>query len=180
MLKKILSGLALAVVVFLIYVSLMPSHYLIKRDILISAKPEAIFPYLVSMKKADQWMPWKDADPEVKNTYEGPDSGLGAISRWESNGRMGFGQAEVVEVIENQRVKTKISYTKPMQFTQESEFNLTAGTEGVVMTWTASGESPFVNRLICALGIMNMDKYVGGEFEKGLKKLKILSEASTK
>lgn len=177
--KKLFAGLAALVVLFLIYVALIPAHYVITRSVVIQAKPEAVFPYLISMKKADEWMPWKDSDPEMKSTYKGTDSGIGAISSWESTGRMGVGQAEVVEVLENQKVKTKITYTKPMQFTQDSEFLLSNSSEGVVMTWNASGESPYINRLICALGIMNMDKYVGGEFEKGLKKLKALVETKS-
>ena len=176
MIKKILVGLGLVLAVFVIIAARKPEEYLIKRDVTINAKPESIFRYLVSMKNADSWMPWKEHDPQVNNTYSGPEEGVGAISSWESPGQMGTGKAEVVSVIPNQSVKTKITYTKPMEMSQDSEFILTPMGEGTQMTWTVSGKQPFIARLICTLTFMNMDKYVGGMFEKGLNKLKTLAE----
>lgn len=48
-------------------------------------------------------------------TYSGPEEGVGAVSSWESPGQMGTGRAEVVESNLNQNVKTKITFTKPME-----------------------------------------------------------------
>lgn len=44
------------------------------------------------------------------------------------------------------------------------------------MTWSVKGKSPFIARVMCALSFMNMDKYVGGMFEKGLLRLKNMVE----
>jgi hypothetical protein len=122
------------------------------------------------------WMPWKETDPKVQMTYSGPEEGVGSISSWESPGQMGTGKAEVVGVVANQSVKTKITYTKPMQMSQDSEFVLTPVGETTQMTWKVSGKQPFIGRLMCTLTFMNMDQYVGGMFEKGLNKLKTLAE----
>ncbi len=121
-------------------------------------------------------MPWKETDPKVQMTYSGPEEGVGSISSWESPGQMGTGKAEVVGVVANQSVKTKITYTKPMQMSQDSEFVLTPVGETTQMTWKVSGKQPFIGRLMCTLTFMNMDQYVGGMFEKGLNKLKTLAE----
>mgnify|MGYP001559079165 CR=1 FL=1 len=176
MIKKILAGLWAILAIFVIIAALKPEDYLIKRDILINAKPEIIFPLLASTKNADSWMPWKEHDPQVKNTYSGPEEGIGAISSWESPGQMGTGSAEIVEVTQNQSVKTKITYTKPMEMNQDSEFILTPEGESTKMTWIVTGKQPFFARLMCTLMFMNMDKYVGGMFEQGLNKLKTLTE----
>lgn len=176
MIKKILLGLGFILLVFVFIAALKPEDYLIKREVMINAKPEAVFPFLVSMKNADTWMPWKEQDPQVTNTYSGPEEGIGAISSWDSPGQMGTGKAEVVGVILNQSVKTKITYTKPMEMRQDSEFILAPNGDSTQMTWTVSGKQPFIARLMCTLMFMNMDKYVGGMFENGLNKLKLIVE----
>ncbi len=44
------------------------------------------------------------------------------------------------------------------------------------MTWKVDGQNNFVGRLMCIF--MNMDKMVGGMFEKGLAKLKTTVEGA--
>lgn len=176
MIKKILAGLGLILTVFIVITALKPAEYLIKREVMINAKPEAVFPFLISMKNADTWMPWKELDPQVQNTYSGPEEGMGSISSWDSPGQMGTGKAEVVGAIPNQSVKIKITYTKPMEMNQDSEFILTPMGDATQMTWTVTGNQAFFARLMCTVMFMNMDKYVGGMFEKGLNKLKITVE----
>ncbi len=176
MIKKILIGLGLVFTLLVIIAAVKPEDYLIKRELTINAKPEAIFPFLVNTQKTDMWMPWKETDPDVKMTYSGPEEGVGSISSWESPGPMGTGKAEIVGAAPNQSVKTKITYTKPMEMTQESEFIITPMGESSQMTWQVSGKQPFFARLMCTLMFMDMDKYVGGMFEKGLSKLKSITE----
>lgn len=176
MIKKILVGLGIILAIFVVIAAFKPEDYLIKRSIMIKASADVIYPYLVSMKKADTWMPWNDLDPNVKTTYLGPEEGNGAISSWVSTGDMGTGQAEIVEVVPNQLVKTKITYTKPMEMSQDSEFILEPQGESTQMTWSVTGKQPFIARLMCTMLFMNMDKYVGGMFEQGLNKLKLIVE----
>ncbi len=176
MLKKILMGLGLVLAVFATIAALKPEDYVIQREVTIKAKPEVIFRYLVSMKQADEWMPWKESDPQVKVVYSGPEEGLGAVSSWESPGSMGTGMTEVVSVVPNQSVKTKITYTKPMEMSQDSEFILSPIGDETRMSWTVKGKQPFIARLIGTLIFMDTDKYVGGMFENGLNNLKKLVE----
>lgn len=175
--KKILISVAVLLAGIFIYVGQKPAAYKISRELALNAPVEAVFPFLNSSKLANDWMPWRDSDPQLKMSYSGPETGVGSTSSWESPGRMGVGKAEVVEAIPNQKIKTKITYEKPMQFTQMSEFLLTANGTGSKVRWSVEGENTFIGRLMCFLTVMDMDKYVGGEFEKGLNKLKLLVEA---
>jgi hypothetical protein len=174
--KKVIAGLALMFGVFVAIAAFKSAEYLIQRDVIIDAKPEEVFPFLSSAKNADQWMPWRETDPKVQMTYSGPEEGLGSISSWDSPGPMGTGKAEVVGVIPNQSVKTKITYSRPMEMSQLSEFALTPAGTSTQMTWKVSGNQPFFARLVSTLMFMNMDKYVGGMFERGLNKLKMTVE----
>ncbi|OFZ28305.1 MAG: hypothetical protein A2622_04175 [Bdellovibrionales bacterium RIFCSPHIGHO2_01_FULL_40_29] len=178
MIKKILVAVIFLLVGLIIYAAVLPAAYLIKRDVTINATPEIVYPYLVSTRKADMWMPWKEIDSKVKNTYSGPAEGVGSTSSWESSGQMGVGKAEITEAVPNQSVKVKITYTKPMEMSQNSEFILTPKDSQTTMTWTVTGESPFIARLMCILTFRNMDSYVGGMFEQGLNKLKVMIEGT--
>lgn len=158
------------IVALLSYVSFQSPDYQVAREVMIKASPEAIFTHLTSSQKTNDWMPWSEMDPDVKMSYFGPSDGIGSGASWESPGQMGHGKAEVVEVIANQSVKTKITYTKPMEMEQMSEFSVVAGAEGTLMKWSVSGKNNFIGRVFSVF--CNMDKMVGAQFEKGLKKLK--------
>jgi len=177
MLKKILIGFIVLVGVLFTYAALRPAQMLISREMLINASPEALFPYINNSKKAYEWMPWQESDPDAKIVYSGPDEGLGSKSSWESKGQMGVGEALVVESTANQSVKTQLSYTKPFAMSQLAEISLTPLESATKVKWSVNGHNTFLFRLI---GIfMDCDKMVGDQFEKGLLKLKNLVETKT-
>ncbi len=176
MLKKLLALGVGSISLLLLYVSVQSPKMNISRELLIKASPEAIFPFINSSRKANDWMPWSESDPQVVTVYSGPEEGLGSKSSWESPGKMGTGQAVVVESVLNQVVKTQLTYTKPMEMEQLAEVSLTPNPEGTFVRWSVSGNNNFIGRLVCVF--MNMDKEVGGNFEKGLNKLKTLVEAN--
>ncbi len=177
MFKKILITLVIAIGIFAIYVATRPSEMLIAREIVIKASPEVIFPYLNNSQKANGWMPWKDSDPGVVMNYAGPEEGVGSRSSWESEGQMGTGEALVVESVANHSVKTQLTYTKPFQMLQLAEISLAPVSGGTKVRWSVSGHNNFFFKLMGVF--MNCDKMVGGEFEKGLLKLKAQVESAS-
>jgi hypothetical protein len=56
-------------------------------------------------------------------------------------------------------------------------YRLTFKAEGdkTLVTWSMPGKNNFIGRAVCLF--MDMDKMVGGEFEKGLNQLKSIVEA---
>lgn len=174
MAKKIFVMVALLLAGFLGYVAMQPSEYVISREILVKAPPQAVFPFLNNSRKADSWMPWTEVDHGVKMNFSGPDEGVGSTTSWDSEGKMGAGQAAVVESVPDQKVKTQLTYTKPFKMSQTAEMSLTPAAEGTVVRWSVTGQNGFVGRIFCVF--MNMDKMVGANFEKGLAKLKKLVE----
>lgn len=174
MLKKILAGLGAVIVIILVLAAFQPSGYSVSRELLVNATPEALFPYINNARKSYEWMPWREADPDLQMTYSGPAEGLGSTSSWESDGPMGAGKAVVVQSTPNQVVKTELSYTEPMEMTQTAEMSLTPAAGGTIVRWSVTGQNSFIGRVMCLF--MSMDKVVGGEFEKGLAKLKTLAE----
>jgi hypothetical protein len=174
MLKKLLLAFVITIAAICLYAAFQPSEMFFVRELAINATPEVIFPYINNPKKAEEWMPWKDSDPQMVATYSGPEEGVGATSSWDSPGQMGSGEAKVIESILNQSVKTQLTYTKPMQMSQLAEIVLVPSAGATIVRWSVKGENSFVGRLFCLF--MDMDKMIGEQFEKGLNTLKVKVE----
>ena len=174
MIFKILIAVVIFIGIFLTYVALKPAAQTISRELVINATPEKIFPYINNSKKMDEWMPWKESDPGVKMQYSGPEEGVGATSSWDSPGKMGTGNAVIIESITNKSVKTRLTYTKPMDMSQIAEVSLTPVEGGTNVKWSVDGHNGFIFRLMGIL--MNVEKMVGGQFDKGLNNLKSIVE----
>lgn len=170
MIKKLLIGLLIAGVGLSVYAWSRPSEMFISREVVLSATPEEIFPYINNSVKSNEWMPWQESDPGVKMSYSGPAEGVGSKSSWDSSGQMGTGEALVVTSVPNQVVKTQLTYTKPMHMSQLAEVSLTPVDGGTRVRWSVTGQNNFLCRLMGVF--MDMDKLVGGQFEKGLSNLK--------
>jgi hypothetical protein len=165
-------GLAVAgiILIFLGYIGFQSEDYTISRELKLNASAEKIFPWINNSKKTYEWMPWQLEDPKVQMNFEGPEEGLGAVSMWTSEGKMGVGRAVVTEMVPNQLVKTKLEYAQPMKMVQDAVISLTSAEGGTVVKWSVTGKNNFVGRLFCFF--INMDKLVGTSFETGLNNLK--------
>lgn len=174
MLKKIFIGLGLIFACLLIVAALKPSHFRVSREIMVYASPEAIFPFVNEPRKVDEWSPWTEMDPTVKMEYSGPAGGIGAVASWKDAKQMGTGSATVVESVPGKLVKTKLVYTKPFNMEQMAQFDLEPSPEGTLVRWSVEGESNFVGRFFCLF--KDMEKMIGGTFDKGLAKLRVKVE----
>lgn len=173
MIKIILIGFGVVVLGLLVLAALKPTAVNITREVVISATPEQLFPYINNTKKSYEWMPWAEGDPGVEIKYSGPEEGLGSSSSW--NGKqMGVGTSEVVESVPNQHVRTKLVYTKPFEMSQVAVISLIPDKNGTIVRWSVDGHSGFFFRLIGVF--FSIDKQVGNQFTKGLNKLKEIAE----
>src|SRR5881296_2353488 len=95
MLLKVLIGLAIVIVVFLVIVALQPSEFRIVRSATIAGPPPAVFAQVNDLHKWEAWSPWEKIDPALKRTFEGPSAGAGAIYRWVGNNKVGEGSMTI-------------------------------------------------------------------------------------
>jgi hypothetical protein len=174
MLLKLGLGLLALLLGFVIYVAMKPSEFVVSREITIQAPPEKIFPYLNNSKLMNDWSPWPEVDPKAQMVFSGPPEGVGARTSWDSTGQLGTGSATIIESIPYRSVRTKLAYVKPFNMEQDAHLSIQPAGGGSVVTWSVSGRNPFFGRLMCSL--MNMDKMVGNNFNKGLSKLKAMLE----
>jgi uncharacterized protein YndB with AHSA1/START domain len=178
MIKKILLVLVLAIAAFLGYVALQPPEFRVERSAVMAAPPEAVFTQVNDFHNWQKWSPWAKLDPNATATFEGPESGEGAIFRWAGNKNVGKGSMKILESKPNESVRLSLDFEEPMQDTAITQFVLKPQGEGTLVTWTMTGESNFVERAICT--VMNMEKHVGDSYAEGLANIKKIVEAKPK
>ncbi|MEO6002533.1 MAG: SRPBCC family protein [Opitutus sp.] len=177
MLTKILLALAVLLAAFLIYVALRPGDFHVARSVTVSAPPAQVFAQMNDLHNYQVWNPFSKADPAMKVTFEGPQAGPDAALTWSGNSQVGAGRMTIVESQPNERVKIRLDFIKPFPSTAAAEFTLTPDGNGTRATWSMSGINTFIPK---AIGVfLNMDKMIGGEFERGLAEMKTIVERST-
>jgi uncharacterized protein YndB with AHSA1/START domain len=175
MLKKILIALVAIVVVFVVVVAMQPSEFRVARTATISAPAPAVFAQVNDFHNWEEWSPWAKLDPAAKNSFEGPPAGTGAIFRWAGNNQVGEGRMTITESRPNELIRFNLEFFKPMAGTSTAEFTFKPEGNETTVTWSMTGNNNFIAKAMCLF--MNMDKMVGGQFEKGLAAMKSIVEA---
>lgn len=172
-----LLGTVIVIVIAVVLIAfLKPADYRISRSTLIGAPVKAIVPQIENFHRWEAWSPWEHLDPTMRKTFEGPETGVGAIYAWAGNSKVGEGRMTVVESRAGERLGIKLEFMKPFPSVCESGFTFQPEGQGTRVTWTMSGRHAPVARVMMLF--MNMDRMVGGQFERGLEKLRTLVEGS--
>ena len=171
-------GIAVLVLVAgaLVVASTRPDSFRIERTILVKAPPEAPYALVQDLHRWTEWSPWEGVDPAMKRTYGGPAIGVGASYGWEGTAKVGSGRMEITEAAPGAKLVLKLDFFTPMEAHNTAEFTFVREGGGTRVTWAMFGPSPFLSKLIGL--VFNMDRMVGGMFEKGLASLKDRCERS--
>jgi len=178
MLIKILIGLVVIVMVFVAIVALRPSEFRVERSAVVSAPPAVVFAQVNDLHKWEGWSPWVRLDPAARLGYDGPPAGAGAGFAWAGNYQVGEGHMTITESRPNELVRIKLEFAKPFAATNTAEFTFKPDGERTAVTWSMFGHNNFIGKAVCL--VMNMDKTVGGEFDKGLASMKSVAEAAAR
>jgi len=181
-LLKILIGLvavvAVVVAILLVVISRQPSDFRIERTEVVAAGPEVVFAQVNDFHKWPAWNPWDDEDPTQKLSYGGAAAGVGASYAYEGD-QVGAGRMTIVESRPGELVKIKQEFLKPFTATNTAEFVFKPQANGQTeVTWAMYGEQNFMGKAVNF--VMDCDKMIGGQFEKGLASMKQVSEGAAK
>jgi uncharacterized protein YndB with AHSA1/START domain len=176
--KKIFLGFATIVVVFALTVALQPADYRVTRSATINAAPEEVFAQVNDFHNWNGWSPWAKLDPACKNTFDGATAGKGAIFAWDGNDQIGAGRMTLLESSPNELIRIKLEFMRPFESTSDVEFTFKPEGKQTRITWTMAGEKNYISKAFCLF--MNMDKMLGGDFEKGLAQIKAIAETAAK
>ncbi len=176
MLIQIGAGVLAAGGLFALFVASRPSEFRIARSTIVAAPGAVVFANLNDLHRWRDWSPYEGLDPALKRTYGGAPAGVGATYGWEGNAKAGAGTMTVTESVPGRRLAIELAFTRPFKATNQAEFTVEPVAGGAVkVTWGMSGHHSFGGKLFTTF--VSMDKLVGLEFERGLSKLKTLSEA---
>jgi hypothetical protein len=171
----IIAGLgALAVLAVLALAASKSDTFQVQRSASMKAPPDKIFPLINSLRAMNTWNPFVEPDPNIKLAYTGPESGKGAAHTWSGNSQVGEGRIEITDASPPSRVAMKLDMLKPIEGHNTVVFTLEPKGDMTTVTWVMTGTRPFIGKVIGL--VMNMDRMIGGQFEKGLAKLKTIAE----
>ncbi|MEO7652625.1 MAG: SRPBCC family protein, partial [Bryobacteraceae bacterium] len=139
MLKKILTGIFVALVILAGIVAIQPSEYRVQRSATISASPAEIFPLVNDFHKWDGWSPWAKLDPAMRTTYGGPPAGPGTVYTWTGNDKAGEGRMTITDSNPNDLVRIKLEFLKPFPSTSTTDFTFRPESGGTAVTWDMKG-----------------------------------------
>ena len=173
-LKKLFVFLFVVALVAVVVSQFLPGHYRVQRSVIIDAKAEQIYPWISNLRKWPEWSAWTTAkDPTLEYTYEGPEGGVGAVSKWEGK-KVGQGQMTIVTANPTNGVTFDLSFDHGKFLTRSSVEFAPAGFSTKV-NWMMEGDvnrNP-INRF---LGVI-MERMIAPDFEEGLRNLKHKAEA---
>ncbi len=114
-------------------------------------------------------------DPDLSRTYSGAELGVGARYAWSGNRKAGKGTMEILEDTVPTHVGIRVEFEKPVTSTSRSTFDIIDNAGVSEVTWTMTGKHSLFSRVATPLGLF--DKLLGKDFEKGLARLKAVSES---
>jgi len=167
--------LSLLIVIILILAYVMPTSTVVERSIVINAPQKSIFEQVKSFKKMQAWSPWSDYDPNMRVHFYGVDGRVGSKMVWEGNKFAGKGEQEILalddtslfislKIISPNKSKSTLYF-----ITKEDTVN-----KNTKLIWGFKSDNSFPKNLFTYLGDFNT--MIGQDFEKGLKKLKAITE----
>jgi uncharacterized protein YndB with AHSA1/START domain len=174
---QILGAVAALVVVFVVFVATRPAAFRIERSIVVSAPPESAFAHVNDFHKWAAWSPWEKMDPTMKKTFDGAPAGAGAVYSWVGNQKVGEGRMTIEKSEAPSLVGLKLEFFKPWAATNATTFSFVPSDGGTKVTWAMDGAHAGFGAKAFSV-VMNMDKLVGKDFERGLASLKTLAEGS--
>lgn len=161
-----LTTILIVVLLFILFVASRPSEFRVTRSGTMAAPPEKVFPHVNNLHNWEAWSPWAKLDPNAKLTFSGPESGAGAVMAWVGNCKVGTGRMTITESRPSELVRFKLEFEKPFKGTNLAEFAFKPEGQQTVVTWSMTGQSNFMGKLMGLL--MNCEKMIGGNFEQGL------------
>ncbi|HEU0221086.1 MAG TPA: SRPBCC family protein [Paracoccaceae bacterium] len=151
---------------------LLPRDVIVERRIVIAAPAEAVFPQVNSLQRFAAWSPWTLYDPAMKQSFSGPEAGIGSRMSWESE-EIGSGSQEIVASVPNERVEMALDFGGSGQ--AEAWFELAAAGSGTEVTWGFHSDLGY-NPVARYMGLM-FPEWIGADFDRGLAALKNATEA---
>jgi hypothetical protein len=175
---KILKGIAIVLASILIFwlvlAAFISGDCNYEKSISINAPVEKVWQNTNTLKAMDQWSPWNDLDPKMKKDWTGTTGQPGEKVCWESK-EAGNGCQEVKKAdASKKRIDTEIKFLTPYESEANAYVTVVPEGNGSKATWGFTSKIPYPFTVMKMF--MNMEDAIGKDYQKGLSRLKEMSE----
>ncbi len=175
-LKIFIFGLVGIIAILLIVNLFLPSETKMERKIEINTTSALAFALLNDPGRMNEWSPWSKIDTaNTKYEFFETRTGVGSGYKWSnpSNDSVGVGSLEITKSEGDSLIEWKLVFegqgeAKAWHKISEKEGKTT-------VTWGFHSQIPFPFRLFMVF--VDMEDYIGKDYDKGLSQLKALLEA---
>lgn len=175
-LKRIILLLTTLLIILLVWAAFISGDCKYEKSISINAPVGKVWQNTNTLKAMDQWSPWNDLDPGMKKDWTGTTGQTGEKVCWDSKNKdAGKGCQELKKVDEaGKRIDTEIKFLTPYESEANAYVTVVPEGNGSKATWGFTSQIPYPFTLMKLF--MNMEEAIGKDYQKGLSRLKALSE----
>jgi Polyketide cyclase / dehydrase and lipid transport len=168
LLKKLLLAVMVIPIAIIILSLFLPSKYRVERTVVMRAKADAVYAHVSTLKHWPDWTAWTtNKYPDMKNSFSGPESGVGATYHWEGQSS-GSGVLKLIRVEPGKRLDYELNFENGKHVSTGAIVIEPEG-ETLKVTWFNEGSLGW-NPVSRIFGLL-MDGMMGPDFEEGLRKL---------
>ena len=168
-------GIVLATIVGLILIIALfvSKEFAYEKSITINAPIDSVWANANSLAALDKWSPWNDHDPNMKKEMSGIDGTIGAKQIWDGK-VVGKGSQTIARIEKPTLFETELVFYEPQESHGKGFVKLSTEGNGTKATWGMTGSMPYPFNIMNLF--MDMEKSMGKDWDKGLGRLKNLSE----
>ncbi|WP_163709932.1 SRPBCC family protein [Mangrovibacterium lignilyticum] len=172
-LKKILTAIAVLLLLFVIIAWFLPQTVEIKRHITIDAPVRVVYNQINDLHSWQKWAVWNQIDPDMKTTYHQLGIGEGAGYDWESeHEQVGHGSLKIRSSVPYDSILVDLDFGE--KGVAESPFYFSEENNQTSVVWSFKTDLG-MNPLHRWMGLL-FDSMIGPDLRKGLENLKVVAE----
>ena len=176
---KVLKIIGIIVLVLRVAVVIMglvaPKEY----TVVIDAPRPLVFNHIKYWRDWAAWSPWSEMDSTMKVTIIGTDGEAGSVYEWVGDSKKtGKGEMKMTDIKDLDRIDFSLHFIEPWESNADGYFNVSGSDDRTTVLWGMKAKTPFPWNIMYLF--MNMDSMLGPDFERGLGKLKQISEKEAK
>src|SRR5438876_7615912 len=151
----------------------LPRKFHVERSLFINGQPESIYAVVTKLREWPTWTAWTmERYPDMKIEFSGPEEGVGARQSWEGKSS-GRGSIEITTADPQEGIRYAFSFDGNPS---TGGIGFFPGPDSTLVAWYADGDLG-MNPVARYFGLQ-MDRFMGPDFEQGLINLKKKVEAA--
>lgn len=172
LIKAITIILTLTIIALIVTAYSLDSKWQVQVSENIDSPAATIFAQINMLKRWPQWTVWNNTKyPDMHMSYEGSESGVGAIQRWQDGKDIGV--LKITDSKKNQSITYKL-VMGDNRFIMLGEIILDAAPDNTKVTWRLTGDNG--EDLIARLMMVILKPMIEKDLSTGLTNLKSLME----